>query len=83
MAIFEGLAGIRLRPNAEPTYIHAVCKQELKQYPALHNRDEPPYVLKCDACDKIVGEWITQAAMNHELVAWFEANAARHSLIHS
>jgi hypothetical protein len=30
-----------------------------------------------------VGEWITQAAMNHELVAWFEANAARHSLIHS
>jgi hypothetical protein len=63
MAIFEGLAGLRVRPNAEPTYPQPVCKQELKQCPAVQNSDQPPYVLKCDACDKIVGEWIMQTAM--------------------
>jgi hypothetical protein len=76
MAIYEGLAGLRVRPGAEPIYIHRDCKQELKSYPGLQNRDQQPYLLKCDACDKIVGEWQTKAQMNQELSAWFEANAA-------
>lgn len=74
MAIHQGLAGHRVRPDAEPTFIHEVCKQELKTYSGAQNKDQQPYVLKCDACDVIVGEWLTNAEMNHELTVWFEAH---------
>jgi hypothetical protein len=76
MAIYHGLAGFRVRPDAEPSYIHEVCKQELKVYPGRQNKDDARVVLKCDACDTVIGEWLSEAEMNRELSTWFEANAA-------
>jgi hypothetical protein len=31
MAIYEGLSAHRARPDAEPAYVHDVCRQVLKR----------------------------------------------------
>jgi len=74
MPIYKELAGFRVREDAKPTYIHEVCKQELKAYPGRQEKDDAPYVLKCDACGTTVGEWDTRAEMESTLSNWFEAN---------
>jgi len=74
--IYGGLAGFRVRPDAEPVYTHAVCKQELKRHPGLQDSDQLVIVLRCDACNVVVGEWVTEQDMQAELAGWFEENAA-------
>jgi hypothetical protein len=76
MAIYQGLDGFRARAGADPTYIHTDCKQALRKCGGLQGRGKQNYILKCDACNRIVGEWPTLDEMNLELLAWFEANAA-------
>jgi len=73
MSIHEGLAAFRVRPDVEPTYIHDVCQQELKQYPPAGrpNTDNAAWLLKCDACNKVIGEWLTRDEMKMELQAWW------------
>jgi hypothetical protein len=76
MAIYQGLDGFRVRPGVDPTYIHSDCKQALKRYGGFPGKGQQAYILKCDTCNRIVGEWSTLDEMNLELLAWFEANAA-------
>jgi hypothetical protein len=76
MAIYQGLDGFRTRAGADPTYIHADCKQALRECGGLQGRGQQNYILKTAACNRIVGEWPTMDEMNLELLAWFEANAA-------
>jgi hypothetical protein len=76
MPIYQGLDGFRVRVGASPTYVHSDCKQPLRRCGDLQGRGQQNYILKCDACNRIVGEWPTVDEMNLELVAWFEANAA-------
>jgi hypothetical protein len=69
MSIHEGLAAFRVRKDAEPTYIHDVCKQELKQ--DLETDDHATWLLKCDACHQVIGEWRSESDMRMELQAWW------------
>jgi hypothetical protein len=70
MSIREGLGAFRVRKDAEPTFIHDVCRQVLKEHPGM---DSPAArLLKCDACDQVVGEWNSEADMRMELQAWWE-----------
>jgi hypothetical protein len=77
MPIRRGLSAIRIRADQEPTYIHATCRQELKSYPGLQNKAEMPYVLKCDKCDEIVGEWLTEAEKERDLAEWLKQFSAQ------
>lgn len=69
MTIHEGLAALRVRQDAEPIYIHAECKQQLKEHPGV--RDPKTRLLKCDVCDEVIGEWDSEADMRMELQAWW------------
>lgn len=71
MAIYKGLGAIQIRSATDLTYIHEDCKQELKFYSGLQNTDEQRLVLKCDTCNKVVGEWLTQAEQQRELEEWY------------
>jgi len=75
MSIYEGLHAVRVRPGAAPIYLHADCQQPLKKYGGLPGRNQQGYFLKCNGCNRIVGEWPTVDEMDLELLAWFEANA--------
>ena len=69
MSIHEGLAALSVRPDADPIYIHNVCRQVLKEHVGLGNPDRR--LLKCDACDQVIGEWDSEADMRTELQAWW------------
>ena len=69
MSIREGLSAFRVRQDAEPTFIHDACRQQLKEHPGT---DGPAArLLKCDACDQVIGEWDSEAEMRMELQAWW------------
>jgi hypothetical protein len=69
MSIHEGLAGLRVRQDADPIYIHEVCRQALTEH--LGNSAPERWLLKCDACDQVIGEWDSEADMRMELQAWW------------
>jgi hypothetical protein len=75
MTISRGLAAIRIRRDADFTYIHKDCNQELKPSPGLPNTDQLPIVWKCETCDEIVAEWLTEADQKRELEDWRRAAA--------
>ena len=62
------LAAFRVRPDADPTYIHDVCKQELKEHPGS-SAEGAALLLKCDNCNQVIGEWLSQNQMKMELQA--------------
>jgi hypothetical protein len=68
MSIHKGLAALRVRQDADPIYIHDVCRQVLKEH--LGMGDPETRLLKCDACDQVIGEWGSEADMRMELQAW-------------
>lgn len=68
MSIHEGLAALRVRQDADPIYIHDVCRQVLKEH--LGMGDPETRLLKCDGCDQVIGEWGSEADMRMELQAW-------------
>jgi len=68
MSIHEGLAALRVRQDADPIFIHDVCRQVLKEH--LTMGDPETRLLKCDACDQVIGEWSSEADMRMELQAW-------------
>jgi len=70
MSIREGLGAFRVRQDAEPTFIHDVCRQVLKEHRGIDN--PAARSLKCDACDQVVGEWDSEADMRMELQAWWK-----------
>jgi hypothetical protein len=72
MSIYEGLAANRVRQDAEPTYVHNVCRQVLRECPGRPDTDDAVWLLKCDACNKVIGEWLTKDEMNMELRAWWQ-----------
>jgi hypothetical protein len=76
VSIYQGLHAVQARPNSAPTFIHSDCQQPLRRYGGLPGRGQQGYMLRCDGCNRIVGEWPTIDEMDLELMAWFEANAA-------
>jgi hypothetical protein len=70
MAIREGLGALRVRKDVGPTFIHDVCRQVLSQHSGTGN--PATWLLRCDACDQVVGEWNSEADMRMELQAWWK-----------
>jgi hypothetical protein len=74
MAIYKGMAALRVRSDAEPMFIHPACKQELHQIGGAQDQDQQAFILKCTSCDVVVGEWPTQKDKERELAIWVEQN---------
>ncbi len=76
MAIYQGLGAIRVRRNAEPTFLHTVCKQQLQEAVGEQSDGQQVLVLRCENCNVVVCEWPTEQDRRRELAIWVEENIA-------
>ena len=76
MLLENRLAAIRVRRDAEPTYLCLECQIELTDFGSTVSPFEPQkYLLQCPSCGALVGEWPTAEEKLAELNDWFH----RHS----